>query len=432
MSLTTVEIEAFSGPALVEIVGSDEPSVVHIESSEQPEIVYINEGPASPNAVIDTTFSNGTANLTVNSESFNLAPTGTNAVGRLRWNDADGTLDLGLKGGNVTLQIGQEQVVRVVNKSNATLNEADFRAVRVRSVAEGGAQGQRLAVVLAQADSDSHSATTIGIVTETILNNEEGFITTSGNVSGIRTKTNRGWAGAETWSDGQILYLSPTHAGYLTNIKPTAPSHTIIIGWVVYAHDVNGKIFVKIDNGYELEELHNVAISGIAIGDILRCTNTTSNGGQWANVPLEDVAVTLTGSQSISGNKTFSDNTIFNSIQHSSYQWLISNTGQATFSDRVTISSSSGRLYFNGSYLTISAGSSRGWELPTASGTIALTSGPQVFTDAQTFSGTVEASNVSIKLTALPTYANEAAAVTAGLASGRVYKTSTGELRIKL
>lgn len=203
--------------------------------------------------------------------------------GTLSWNDSDGTADLKLKGGNVTLQLGQEQVVRVVNKTGATLNEADFRAVRVRSVAEGGAQGQRLAVKLAQADSDADSATTIGLVTENILNNQEGFITTSGNISKVDTTGAKSYGGTETWVDGDVLYLSPTHPGYLTKVKPQAPDHTVIIGWVVYAHAVNGKIFVKVDNGYELDELHNVKINNPLLDDFLMY-DTTLN--VWKNKDL--------------------------------------------------------------------------------------------------------------------------------------------------
>ncbi len=194
--------------------------------------------------------------------------------GTLVWNDTEGTADLLLKGGNVTLQIGQEQVLRVVNKTGSTLNEADFRAVRIRSVAEGGAQGQRLAVLLAQGDNDHDSATTIGLVTESILNNAEGFITTSGNINKINTTGAKSYGGLETWVDGDVLYLSPTHAGYLTNVKPQAPQHTIIIGWVVYAHAVNGKIFVKVDNGYELDELHNVRITNPVLDDFLMYDTT--------------------------------------------------------------------------------------------------------------------------------------------------------------
>lgn len=218
---------------------------------------------------------------------FNITNTDVNAVGRLRWNDVDGTLDLGLKGGNVTLQLGQEEVLRVVNKTGATLNEADFRVVRIRDISEGGSQGQRLAVVLAQGNSDANSATTIGIVTETIAGNQEGFITISGNVSEINTTGAKSYGGAETWLDGDILYLDPINQGYLTKVKPQAPNHTIIVGWVVYAHANHGKIFVKVDNGYELEELHNVKITSVADKDILTWNSTTN---VWENLSLTELS----------------------------------------------------------------------------------------------------------------------------------------------
>ena len=182
-------------------------------------------------------------------------PTGTAGVAVMRWNDTDGTVDLGLKGGNVTLQIGQEQVLRVVNKTATNINllEANYQAVRVT-----GAQGQRLKVDLAQATNNALSAETIGLVTETINNNQQGFVTTSGLVRGINTT---GSLQSETWADGDIVYLSPTTAGRITNVKPSAPNHLVIIGYVVSAHATQGSIFVKVDNGYELDELHNVAIS---------------------------------------------------------------------------------------------------------------------------------------------------------------------------
>jgi len=186
---------------------------------------------------------------------FDQTPTGTAGVAVMRWNDTDGTIDLGLKGGNVTLQLGQEQLVRVVNKTATNINllEANYQAVRVT-----GAQGQRLKVDLAQATTDVLSAETIGLVTENINNNQEGFITTSGLVRNINTT---GSLQSETWADGDVVYLSPTTAGRITNVKPSAPNHLVIIGYVVSAHATQGSIFVKVDNGYELDELHNVAIS---------------------------------------------------------------------------------------------------------------------------------------------------------------------------
>jgi len=180
-----------------------------------------------------------------------LTPSGALQVGRMQWNSSDGTMDLRLMGNNVTLQIGQEQVARVVNGTGGNLLESNYQAVKII-----GAQGQRLQVGLARADNDANSKDTLGLVTENINNNQEGFITVSGLVNEINTT---GSLQGETWADGDTLYLSGTTSGRITNIKPTAPIHTVIVGFVVYAHANHGKIYVKVDNGYELEELHDVA-----------------------------------------------------------------------------------------------------------------------------------------------------------------------------
>lgn len=212
---------------------------------------------------------------------FDNTPTNIpTTAGSVVWNDSDGTLDLKLKGGNVTLQIGQEQVARVVNKTatNITLLESNYQAVRVT-----GAQGQRLKVDLALATNDLLSAETIGLVTETIANNQEGFITTSGLVRGINTT---GSLQSETWADGDILYLSPTTAGNITKVKPIAPNHLIVIGYVVYAHITQGTIYVKVDNGYELDELHNVLINSVANNDVLTYESSTS---LWKNKQIDNI-----------------------------------------------------------------------------------------------------------------------------------------------
>lgn len=222
---------------------------------------------------------------------FDNTPTNIpTTAGSVVWNDTDGTLDLKLKGGNVTLQIGQEQVARVVNKTatNITLLESNYQAVRVT-----GAQGQRLKVDLALATNDLLSAETIGLVTETIANNQEGFITTSGLVRNINTT---GSLQSETWADGDILYLSPTTAGNITNVKPTAPNHMVIIGYVVYAHITQGTIFVKVDNGYELDELHNVLINSVANNDVLTYDSADSlwkNSQESTKVIYKDFSTSL-------------------------------------------------------------------------------------------------------------------------------------------
>jgi hypothetical protein len=203
--------------------------------------------------------------------TLDTTPTGIAAVATTRWNDAIGSSETTLKGGSVILKNGIDLVARVVNKvnPNTTLTKANYQVVRI-----SGAQGQRLAVDLAQANNDNNSADTLGIVTETIATNQEGFIMTVGQLEGINTT---GSLQSETWTDGDVLYLSPTTAGAITNIKPTgATGHIVILGYVEYAHANNGKIYVKIMNGWELDELHNVYISSVANNQILSYETATS------------------------------------------------------------------------------------------------------------------------------------------------------------
>lgn len=218
---------------------------------------------------------------------FNTAATETSAIGKLKWNTTDGTLDLGLKGGNVVLQIGQENVILVINKTGTDLLESQYKVVRVRTQAEGGAQGQRLAVKLAQADSKANHSGVLGLVTENINNNQEGFITTFGYVRDINTTGN---LQGETWNDGDDLWLSETVAGGLTNIEPT--THPVQMGYVVYAHQNHGKIFVRVGEGVDqLEELHDVTSINAVNGDLL-----IKSGSTWHNSKQLSGSYGLTGS----------------------------------------------------------------------------------------------------------------------------------------
>jgi len=214
----------------------------------------------------------GSFNLTADHITLNVSPSGPGyVVGSTEWNNTIGSSQTLLKGGNVSLKNGVDLVARIVNKvtPNTTLTKAAYQAVRI-----SGAQGGRLAVALAQANNDNNSADTIGIVCETIATNQEGFILTVGQLENINTT---GSLQGETWADGDVLYLSPTTAGALTNIKPTgATGHIVVVGYVEYAHANNGSIYVKVMNGWELDELHNVYISSPANNEVLTYESSTS------------------------------------------------------------------------------------------------------------------------------------------------------------
>lgn len=193
------------------------------------------------------------------------------AAGRILWNNDDGTLDIGLKGGNVVLQVGQEQLARVYNDTGETLTEGTIVYVT-------GSQGQRLTVAKAQANSEATSSKTMGIVTEAILDDAEGFIATSGLVRGLNTYVNGN-------SEGTAIWLSPTVAGAWTTTKPTAPNHMVLVGWIVRENSSSGSIFAHIQNGYELNEIHDVLITNPQHSDVLLYD---SAGYYWKNVSFSE------------------------------------------------------------------------------------------------------------------------------------------------
>jgi len=214
----------------------------------------------------------GTYNITTDNITLNTSPNGVGTVvGSTVWNNTIGSSETTLKGGSVVLKNGVDLVARIVNKvtPNATLTKANYPVVRV-----SGASGQRLAVEYAQANTDNNSADTLGVVIETIPTNQEGFILTVGQIEEINTT---GSLQGETWADGDVLYLSPTTAGKLTNIKPNGSTgHIVVIGYVEYAHANHGKIYVKVMNGWELSEIHDCYINGATDGQVLTYESSTS------------------------------------------------------------------------------------------------------------------------------------------------------------
>jgi hypothetical protein len=177
--------------------------------------------------------------------TFNTAKDGTVGVGEVEYNDTQGSLIQGLKGGLVTNVIGQQLHQRVNNRTGATLNKGDV-------VYLSGSQGNRITVAKAIATSDPTSANTFGIVAEQILNNASGYIITEGLITNINTSA---------LTQDSAVYLSGTTSGALTSTKPQAPIHGVYIGVCVKTNAGSGEVFVKIRNGQELDELHDVQIS---------------------------------------------------------------------------------------------------------------------------------------------------------------------------
>lgn len=183
---------------------------------------------------------------------FNTSATPiTNAEGLLQWNATDGTLDLGMSDGDVALQVGQEMVMKVRNNTGATLENG-------KPVYETGSIGNRPTVDYARSDSES-TCTVIGILTEDIPDNEDGYITTIGYVRQIKTNYTGTGIWGTTWAEGDKLYVSKTDAGVLTNVEPSVPHCSDIVGVVgVVGPAGTGSILIKNQLHKTLQNLSDV------------------------------------------------------------------------------------------------------------------------------------------------------------------------------
>ena len=176
--------------------------------------------------------------------------------------------------------------VFVTNKTGAQLNKGAIVYV-------SGANGTHTQVSLALATDDVTSARTLGWLAEDIANNATGLCMVEGYLDGVNT---------QGITEGAQLYLSPTVAGGFTETKPTAPYHMVYVGVCAKASAGNGRVFVKVQNGYELDELHNVKITSPATNDLLRYVSGTA---LWENVAATAITV---GSAIVSGTASYATN----------------------------------------------------------------------------------------------------------------------------
>ena len=135
-----------------------------------------------------------------------------------------------------------------------------------------GGQGDRLKVKLAYNTGDSTSAQTVGLVLSTSIGaNQKGLIIVNGQLDGLSL-----FNPSNGWLDGDAVYLGPT-AGTLTRVKPHAPNHLVYLGFVTTASNGSaGRMYVRVQNGYEMDEIHDVQITTPTNGNMLVYDESTS------------------------------------------------------------------------------------------------------------------------------------------------------------
>lgn len=230
-------------------------------SSEESDFRYVNitgnEIISGNKTVVDT--------FSVSGVYFGSFPTSPiHQEGLVFYSDERKTLSFFNDRTGVEMNIGEELWGRAVNKTLSTLNNGTVVYI-------SGAQGQRPTIWPAIA-SNAHADIVIGVVTEDIINNDEGYVTVFGSVRGLNLSS---------YLEGQVLYLSETISGGFQANKPIAPNHAVRVGYVVNNHHINGTLLVNIHNGGEFNDLHDVLITGPQNRDSL-----FYNSGIWINRPI--------------------------------------------------------------------------------------------------------------------------------------------------
>ena len=261
----------------------------------------------------------------------------------------------------VIAQEAQRLITEVYNSTGATLAKGSIVYIN-------GGQGNLPTVTKAIATGDATSAQTYGVVQSDITNMNNGFVVAMGSLTNLDT---------QVYPVGTQLYLSATTAGDWTSTKPYAPLHLVYVGIVVRSHPTQGVVEIRIQNGYELDELHDVSAQNPTNGDILqyvaatdlwtKTAGTTTNIAEGTNLYFTDAraraAITLT-TTGTSGAATYSGGT----LNIPQYQGVLTNpvTGTGTtntlpkFTGASTIGNSNvsdnGTLITLGSNTTISSG----------------------------------------------------------------------------
>lgn len=148
------------------------------------------------------------------------------SAGQITWNPNERTADIGLDN-NVVLQVGQETVALVRNGTASSIPDGTV-------VMLTGSIGNSGRLVVAPYDGVADASLILGIATETIASNADGFVTSYGKIRGIDTSM---------WSDGDVLY---TNGSGLATTPPAGLNMKIAA--VVHSH-TNGTLMVRV-NGY--------------------------------------------------------------------------------------------------------------------------------------------------------------------------------------
>jgi len=185
----------------------------------------------------------------------------------------------------ITVTIDQAAITGATAATNAQVvrfyvkNTTGTTIPKGSAVYVSGATGDNALISLASATSDPSSSKTLGLTAESIATDAFGYVIEAGYLTDIDTSAAA--AGAAVWlgnTPGSIVFVTP----------PAEPSHAVYLGVVVRVQSNNGSILAKVQNGYELDELHDVFVGGVSTALPL-VYNSTSSG--WIAQALTSVGI---------------------------------------------------------------------------------------------------------------------------------------------
>ena len=240
----------------------------------------------------DTTNKWVTNVLAVSDSSFNVSRNGSNTL-------------ITIKG----VTNARRLTTQVYNNSGTTITRGSVVYINGRH------SSNLPTIALAQANDEANSYKTFALVEDDIATSNSGTIIQAGFIGNLNLPTS-------TYTDGDLLYLSPTVAGGYTTVKPTSPNHICKIGSVTRAHPTLGAIEIKIENGWELAEMSDVQIAAVpADSAVLQFSRVDS---LWHDVSPD----TVLGDRAwrTGGNGSVNSNYFIGSTNNASLRFRTNNT----------------------------------------------------------------------------------------------------------
>ena len=186
-------------------------------------------------------------------------------------------IDATAAGNAVTVTVNNNEVIEVKNATGSTIPKGAVCYINVL-----GGSGTHPEILLASAATESTSSKTIGVTADAITPGSIGLLIINGEITG----TGAAPLDTSAYNAGALLWLSNT-AGQWTTTIPSFPSHAVFIGHVTRSQTTNGRVVIKIQNGYEVQELHDAVIGSKVHGQFLMVdTITYAPNTAWINQRL--------------------------------------------------------------------------------------------------------------------------------------------------